>query len=247
VLFQSGVAPVYVARNRADGAQLIEQDAAGTVIILDDGFQHRALNRDVDIVSVYVGSEGAIADFCRGRLLPLGRFRESIASGLRRADIVIATERRVLDAAGVSNPIDSRLLSLLPVHIKAYRSSLEGDAVKFLSDGRELRPRAVIALAAIANPDGFFASLRTLGFHLLETVAFRDHHFFTEGELRAIAARHPDVPIVCTVKDGVKLREMPADLLQLIASLDVRAKVFPADAFAVQLVRALQMRPQTER
>jgi tetraacyldisaccharide 4'-kinase len=238
---------VYVARNRAEGAELIEQDAAGNVIVLDDGFQHRGLKRDIDIVSVYVGSEQAITDFCRGRLLPLGRFREPLATGLRRADIVIATERRVLDAAGSNTAIDARLLALLPDHIKAYRSSLDSDAVRFLSDGSELRPRAVVAVAAIANPDGFFSSLRTLGFHLAETLSFRDHHFFTERELRAIAARHPDVPIVCTVKDGVKLQHMPEDLLQRIACLSVRAKVFPADAFAVQLVRALQVRGQQSR
>jgi tetraacyldisaccharide-1-P 4'-kinase len=174
--------------------------------------------------------------------LPLGRFREKRDRGLRRADIVIANDRRIVDAAGASKPIDPRLLRLLPDHVKAYRASLEVDAVRFLADSRELRPKAVVALAAIANPDGFFSSLRTLGFQLIETVSFRDHHVFTESELRGILAKYPDVPVVCTVKDGVKISGMPQDVIERIACLGVRAKVFPADAFAVQLVRALQMR-----
>jgi tetraacyldisaccharide 4'-kinase len=239
LMFQSSVAPVYVARRRADGAQVIERDQAGDVIVLDDGFQHRALARDVDIVSVNAGSEDAVAEFCAGRLLPLGRFRERRTKALSRADIVVISERAVSeDSSGEG--IDGRLLAVLPSSVKVYRSTLEADGVRFIHSSKALSPTEVVAFAAIANPEGFFTSLERLGFAVRDRVQFRDHHAFTEEDLQKLLTRAGQLPLVCTAKDAVKVNRLTASVRSHVAALHVRAKVLPSDAFATQIARMVK-------
>lgn len=241
LMFQSGIAPVYVARRRAEGAELIEREQAGDVIILDDGFQHRALARDVDIVSVYAGSDDSIVEFCSGYLLPLGRFREPRKEALARADIVVISERAVSgDVTGEG--IDSRILALLPSTVKVYRSTLDAQGVRHIDSTQELAPTEVVAFAAIANPAGFFTSLEHLGFTLRERVEFGDHYAFTEQDIQKLRARAGELPLVCTVKDAVKLMQLPASCRAGVAALHVRAKVIPSDAFATQVARMVKSR-----
>jgi tetraacyldisaccharide 4'-kinase len=238
-MFQSGVAPVYVSRARAEGARLIELDQAGDVIVLDDGFQHRALARDVDIVAVYAGSDESISSFCRGELLPLGRFRERRNAALSRADIVVISERRI-SRTGMQDSIDSRLLAVLPTNTKVYRAILEAEAVQFIEDRDVLMPSAVVAFAGIANPEAFFTSLETLGFVVEQRFAFPDHHHFSQSDLEKMVSAANGLPLVCTQKDAVKVQRLAAHLRSRVAALNVRTKVLPADAFAVQIARMIQ-------
>ena len=86
--------PVYVSKSRVVGVQRIEEEGTGNVVILDDGFQHRALARDFDIVSIFVGSDEGIHSFLRGTLLPVGRFRaRTEKKALRRAQAIVLSER----------------------------------------------------------------------------------------------------------------------------------------------------------
>ena len=101
--------PVYVSRSRVAGVQLIEQQKTGNIVILDDGFQHRALHRDLDVISSFVGTPQAIENLVEGQLLPLGRFREDRDEGLARATLLVLAERRSLGASEQLPPIDARI------------------------------------------------------------------------------------------------------------------------------------------
>lgn len=231
--------PVYVARKRVAGARLIESDGSADVIILDDGLQHRALVRDVDIVSIFAGSEQAIQSFIKGALLPLGMFREDRDRAIQRASLFVVSQRAVIEDGKVPE-VDPRLLQLLPKSGVVFRAYLEAQGVSSMIDGAPVAVQPVCACAAIANPEGFFQSLERLGFEVRERIAFPDHHDFSEAEMTALLHRHPGVPFVCTEKDAVKLRARGDAVKQRFAVLRVAARVVPHDAFFVQIERLMR-------
>ena len=174
---------------------------AADIIVLDDAFQHRRAARDMDVVLID-------ADTWTGstRLLPAGPWREPL-SAARRASLVIIT-RKASDAAGVAKvrgaveraapgvPIASVLLA--PGEL---RSSTTGQMLPLHAlDGAD-----VTAIAAIANPDGFFRQLTQLG-AVVRPHSYPDHHEFSERDAKRLAdsALASDFA-VCTLKDAVKL------------------------------------------
>ncbi|MGH8244788.1 MAG: tetraacyldisaccharide 4'-kinase, partial [Steroidobacteraceae bacterium] len=171
--------PVAVGARRADAVRLLENDCE--VIVCDDGLQHYALERDVEVV-VIDGMRG----FGNGRLLPAGPLREPAF----RLDAVDAV---VVNGAGYERP-------------GAIRMQLEPVAVVSLSDGSR-RPlsdyagREVAAAAAIGNPRRFFAMLRAHGLSV-EEHTLPDHARFTP----ALAGAGRGKPVLMTEKDAVKCR-----------------------------------------
>jgi len=238
LLAESGF-PVYVARRRVAGARLIEREGEANVIILDDGLQHRALARDVDIISIFAGSERAVESFVEGALLPLGLFREDRDRALKRASLVVVSQRAIV-ADGKLPELDPRLLKLLPKSGVVFRAYLEPQGVVTLRDEQQIAPQPVYACAAIANPEGFFQSLEQLGFPVQKRVAYPDHHDYRRSEIEALLAANPGVQFVCTAKDAVKLRELGDAVLSRFAVLRVAAKVAPHDAFFVQIERFIR-------
>lgn len=230
---------VYVSRSRVSGVKLIEREGQCDVVVLDDGLQHRALHRDVDIVSIFAGTNRAIEDFVRGELLPLGMFREPRRRALDRATLVVVSQRKVM-AEGELPEVDDRILKLLPAGITVFRSCLQPAGVTWLESGAQLQPTAVCAFAGIANPEGFFQSLEQLGYKVERRLPFADHHTFSDIELKRMIAEHPSVPLVCTAKDAVKLSGMSSTVRSRIAVLHVVARVVPSDAFMVALERRIK-------
>lgn len=239
LMAQAQIAPVYVSRSRVLGARQIEQDQAGDVIVLDDGFQHRALARNLDIVSIFAGNQLAVDAFVAGCLLPDGRFREGRDRALRRANMIVISERKVINSQEDLGELDERLLKLLPAGVSVYRAYFETVGVRWLESGEPLGAGKVRAFAAIANPDTFFTSLERLGFELIERLEYPDHHQFSESDLTSLCARQPELPLLCTEKDAVKLRALPVEVRRRVALLSVKLKVAPADAFMVQVQRRL--------
>jgi tetraacyldisaccharide 4'-kinase len=238
LMAESGI-PVYVARKRVEGARFIESEGVADVIILDDGLQHRALARDVDIVSIFAGSEQAIQSFAKGELLPLGMFREDRDRAIRRASLFVVSQRSVLEEGKVPE-VDPRLLQLLPRSGVVFRAYLEAQGVYSMMDGASVAVQPVCACAAIANPEGFFQSLERLGFQVHERIGFPDHHDFSEAEIRALLQRYPLEQFVCTEKDAVKLRGLGDAVKKRFAVLRVSARVVPHDAFFVRIERLMQ-------
>lgn len=174
----SGV-PVAVGRDRPAAAKLLL--AAGCdVVIADDGLQHYALARDLEICVI-----DGVRRFGNGRLLPAGPLREPM-SRLRTVSYRVCN-------GGVVAPGDVAM-ELKGGHIRA----LIDDHTRPLVD---LAGQTVHAVAAIGHPVRFFASLRAQGLQVIEH-AFPDHHAFVPGDL----AFGDDMPVLMTEKDAVKCR-----------------------------------------
>lgn len=191
---------VVICRDRVRGIREAVACGADTVI-LDDGFQHRRAARDLDILLVS-------ADGWRGEvnLLPSGPWREPLAAA-RRASLIIVTAktagpprvealRRALAGAAPSVP-----QAVARLRLGELRSTATGQTMPLtaLSDAK------VMAIAAIANPETFFEQLSAVGAEVMPH-PYPDHHPFTEGEAKSLAATAEAADfVVCTLKDAVKL------------------------------------------
>lgn len=224
-------APVFAAKRRFDGVAAAAGAGCG-VAVLDDGFQHRALARDLDVVLVS-------AEQWRGRrrLLPRGPWREG-AGALRRADIVVVTAKTGrADADGVAGAL-RRMELRAPVIVCELRPTrLRGLAPHAAElPLTALRGREVLAVAALADPHSFAANLDRAGARA-ELASFRDHHPFDATEASALVARAAGRPLVMTRKDAVKLRALiPADAEAWVLEQDV---VFEPEAEALLTARSL--------
>ena len=181
--------PVYVARERYDAGVLAETEASRSpekllVHILDDGFQHRQLYRDVNILLV-------TAQDRQDRLLPAGNLREPYRAS-KRADVIAIPAgepnlERELQAWGWKGPV------------WRMRRSMEVPPV----DG------AVVAFCGIARPLQFFAGLEQAGMRIADRFVFRDHHPYTSRDterLQRAAMNTGAKALVTTQKDEVRLR-----------------------------------------
>ncbi len=231
---RSGV-PVVVSRKRAAGAAFVEGKGLGDCIILDDGFQHRRLKRDLDILCINTGSEKAVEEFLEGNLLPFGLFREDRDNALRRSDLIIFSERRTVTGDFRSS---ERLRSLMPVGKATFHSFLKAQGVYSLTDGAALSPCEVAAFCGIANPDGFFESLRNEGFTPITTKVYPDHYQYKLSNIQKLKASYPGLPLVCTEKDGVKLRQIG---INGIYEFRVELKVEPEKEFWEKVVQVFAL------
>jgi tetraacyldisaccharide 4'-kinase len=167
---------VFVASQRVDaGRALLRSHPATRVIVSDDGLQHHALARDIEIC-VFDGRGAG-----NGWLLPAGPLREPWP---RKSDLVLVHG----DAPGIEGFRMERELAAHAVRADGTRRPLA-----------ELRATPVHALAGIAHPEVFFAMLRETGFTLAATHPLPDHHDFAQAAFPA------DATLVCTEKDAVKL------------------------------------------
>ena len=233
LMLRKSACPVVISRERIEGAKLIEREALGDVIILDDGLQHRKLARDVDIVSVNVSTENAVADFLQGKLLPLGLFRENRDKALKRVDMIVFADRTTPKAG---RKLDKRLFDLVPRRVQLYRSFVKSDGVLSLRNYEILTRQPVAAFCAIANPESFKLTLENLGYKVSFFKEFIDHHVFTDKELEDLLAQAGDLPLICTEKDAVKLSKKYKERVYI---LPVNLEVAPKDAFIVQIIKML--------
>ncbi len=200
--------PVLTGRSRfLTGSYAYEQLGADT-ILLDDGFQHRQLTRNLNIALLK-----ADAPFGNGFLIPRGPLRET-QRALNRADAVILTG---------ADPRDTRVQEQirhlhrswpnLPVLTASYqpkelvRNSAEIFPIAFI------KGKKVFAFCGIANPASFRKSLEDAGAEIASLLTFPDHHRYTETDCRLIheAARQVSAQmVIATEKDGVKLTRHPA-------------------------------------
>lgn len=185
---------VFVAPRRADGVRMAVEQYGAEVIVLDDGFQHQAVHRDLNIVLL-----DASRPLSNGRVLPAGRLRE-FPRALGRSDLVLLTRSRG----------DERLNLPLAVPIMRCRHvlgalafSLEGQSVGF----DQLQDKAGLAFAGIAQPDLFFSSLTARGLRLERRLSLPDHVCYDEELLHRLSssADRSDY-LVTTEKDAVKLQ-----------------------------------------
>lgn len=198
--------PHYQGADRAALAGTAVDESESELLVLDDGFQHRRLHRDLDIVLI-----DATCPPTRDWLFPRGTLREP-ASGLRRAGAIVLTRADQVPAAEVE-AIRAWLKARwpqLPVAISEHRpTELVG-----ANDVREpvgmLSGATVGAFCGIGNPEGFRRTLDSLGSKVAAFRAFPDHHAYTAADVAVLtawaAALPKDAVIATTQKDWVKLR-----------------------------------------
>lgn len=204
-------AVVLVARRRRDGVALAVTHYEAEIVLLDDGFQHHDVVRDLDIVLL-----DAQRPFGNGSVLPAGLLREA-PRAIRRGDLVILT--RSVDMTEMHPLLPASLL-----HGSYRLSSLLYDLAGRSVPLATLAGRRGLAFAGIAEPDGFFAGVQTLGIALSARVALPDHAVYDAAalaRLTAAAAQHQADFFVTTEKDGVKLAGVSLPLPCYQASLEL--------------------------
>jgi tetraacyldisaccharide 4'-kinase len=219
--------PVVADGNRSRGAaRALALKPATSVFILDDGFSHVGLARNVDLVLL-----DATAPDAGGALLPEGGLREPLSS-LARADVIVVTKSEQADPAAAAS-LAARYAPGVPL----YRAETE---VTGIVDARgtpvrrlDLPGPTLAAVAGLARPDAFFATLRSLGIEPAAEIAFPDHAPYGPEQLGRIAreaAAAGATAVVTTDKDSVKLEgRCPLPLYRVSIRMKVAGSSFLPD------------------
>ena len=241
-----GKAIIIADADRVSAAEWALRKFDVTTFLLDDGFQHRKVKRDLNIVCI-----DATDAFAEAEMLPAGRLRESL-DGLRRADAVIITRSNLIgDISNLKLEI-SNLVSGVPVfmaenrlsgmikleefHAKPQRSQSEES-----EESEEREDRKALAFCAIGNPESFFEQLRRENVDVVGTRAFRDHHIYSQNDLMEVEqkARESGAAILLTTaKDAVKLSNLNFEIPVFVVEIEV--KIQDSDEFS----RLIQTSPQ---
>jgi tetraacyldisaccharide 4'-kinase len=234
--------------DRSALAQAATEELDSEVLVLDDGFQHRRLARDLDLVLI-----DATRPWGYGRLLPRGLLREPIG-GLRRAGVVVLTRCDQVGAPERERIRERvrRTAPRVPVAESSHRAVELQDSERTTASLERLRQGPVAAFCGLGNPDAFRRTLADLGANLCAFRTYPDHHRYNRDDverLRVWAGALPaDCTVVTTQKDLVKLR-LPRLGERPLWALRVRLEV---GAGREELERALlnavaTQPPQSER
>ena len=233
---------VLVCADRYRAGRLAEERFDVTVHVLDDGFQHLSLDRDVDLVVI-----GA-ADADERRTLPAGRLRERPETA-DLADALLVEAPSAEQAASVARGFGSgpvfRLARRLgtPVETQAPEPASAPEPAAALDAAAGVpRGARVLAVAGIAHPGAFADDVRAAGYDVAALLRFADHHRFSARDVARIARRAAELAadvVLTTEKDMVRLRPLaPFDVP--VASVPLRVEIEPAERFRSWLVDRLR-------
>ncbi|HUB17266.1 MAG TPA: tetraacyldisaccharide 4'-kinase [Acidobacteriaceae bacterium] len=221
LIAQSAEVPVFVGASRYQAGVLAESSSAGPALhLLDDGFQHRGLARDVDIVALH-------CDDFRDKLLPAGRLREGFPSLSRAQFVAMRQEDRDLE------PELRRRGFAGPVWWMERRLALPA-------------ANRVIAFCAIARVGEFFSGLRSCGITVAAMRAWRDHHAYTDrdiAELIELRRQHEAEAFFTTEKDMTRLNPYLRRMLESTAPLHAARLVVRLDDESGAIDRLLALLP----
>lgn len=209
--------PVFVGADRYEAGRYALQRFPLDVIILDDGFQHIRLKRDLDILLVD-GEKG----FGNAHLLPRGPLREPL-SGMKRADIFLITK-----ASSDTGRIADSIIDKQP-EAAVFKSSYRPESIISLIDGAKtgldaISGRKVMALSAIANPSSFITLLSSLDCTLVSEVSFPDHYSYAAKDMEGVEEKAKAAGaefIVTTEKDAVKIERFKDKMVMPIYYLEI--------------------------
>ena len=195
-------ASVVVDEQRVRGARYAVEKQKAQAVVLDDGFQHRAIYRDLDIVLI----DAAHSPFGMA-MLPAGHRRDSMSS-LKRADAVLITKMK-----SDSNVEKLKVEIAHYTKAKIFSSSLAVTSFRraktgFSVDLNSVRGKQAVAFCGIAQPEGFRSMLEDLGIRISSMMCFQDHHPYSDSDIRRIIAEQEKWRaeyIVTTEKDLARL------------------------------------------
>lgn len=216
-----GIASVICDSDRAAAGRWAIENLGADTLLLDDGFQHLQLGRDLNILTI-----DASNPWGGGHLLPYGRMREA-RRGISRADCVIITRtEQSADIAKLKSEIqqftDDRPIFTSRMQTAGVRELISGQPRKLDS-----LPRPLAAFCAVGNPSSFFNHLQQERLDLVHTRAFPDHHRYKQADLDSLAKEARTLgaaSLVTTAKDAVKLSQfdfaLPCQVLEIEISID---------------------------
>ena len=231
----TGQAAVISSADRIAAGREAIKDFGTECFVLDDGFQHLRLARDLNIVTI-----DATNPWGGGSLLPYGRLREK-PEGLSRADCVVITRCDQVDSVDALRDEILRLAGERPI----FKSEMRAVRVSSLKNpSQTLSPPArIAAFCAVGNPYSFFENVRRMGFEIGLQKSFPDHHVYTQDEIDSLAQAANEAgatSLITTAKDAVKLRTLsfsiPCHVLELEISIE------NSDAFTRLIIEALNLR-----
>lgn len=203
---------VVIGRSRVDSAQIAVNQLGADVIIMDDGFQHRKLGRDLDIVLL-----DATNPFGYEHLLPRGLLREPLSS-LNRADLAIITKADQVSPEALL-AMEERIRRLAP-QLRWVASTHKPKEAILLThwqegSGEESEPitaeQPLLAVSAIGNPKSFIRTIQTAGYSVIDELSFGDHYSYTDKDVIVMIEKATLIGaagIIVTEKDAVKLAHL---------------------------------------
>lgn len=198
---------VIVNPDRVAGAAEAVGNFGSNTLIMDDGFQHRRLVRDLDIVAI-----DATRPFGYGKMLPAGLLREPVIS-LKRANVVVITRCDQIAETELSE-IERKLQTINPnmiisrsIHAPTSVKSMDNKEISL----EHLKDKKIYAFCGIGNPDTFLNTIKTIGFKLVGSKVYNDHHHYTNDCLADIyeQAEHLKADLILTTqKDWTKISKL---------------------------------------
>jgi tetraacyldisaccharide 4'-kinase len=200
--------------DRIKSASIAIEELETQCLVMDDGFQHRRLHRDLDVVLI-----DATNPFGYGYLLPRGLLREPIGS-LARADVVVITRCQQVNQPDIDTILKMIAKATANDHVPPVICQTQTVAKRWLQfDGQSMElddfgTDPVVACCAIGNPDSFIATSTRCGANIVGQKFFPDHHSFTRADIQSVVqlAREKGAErIICTHKDLVKIASNQMD------------------------------------
>jgi tetraacyldisaccharide 4'-kinase len=224
-------------------AEIAVEELETEIVVLDDGFQHRQLHRDLDLVLV-----DASNPFGYGRLLPRGLLREPISS-LRRADVIILTRCELVDKE-TRQLISDRITAVNSHAVLAHSRTRPDHWMQF--DNRSfplehLQTERVVTFCGIGNPTGFSETINRLGLGTVESMMFDDHHHYTREDLErlaSVAVRTNATAFACTHKDLVKIAANQIDGIPVYALMIETQFISGEDQVVAKIAATSLLSPQ---
>ncbi|MDE0481969.1 MAG: tetraacyldisaccharide 4'-kinase [Candidatus Poribacteria bacterium] len=215
--------PIIVGKQRYLTGKAALDRFKSDVIILDDGFQHRQLARDVDILII-----DTTQPYGTGALLPIGTLREPV-SALQRADIIILTRTdavdiNIVDLKAELNQLAPNTPILESVHQPASLYWLNQTDEHSIMPIENLTGKRLLAVCGIGNPDAFVATLEKYNPEAVGLLAFPDHHVYTESDLQQIQhqmQQHEAEWVITTQKDEQKFTSLFTELPLVVLAIEL--------------------------
>lgn len=212
----SGKAVIVADADRVAAAKWALSEFAPTAFILDDGFQHRRAQRDLDIVCI-----DATNPCGNGKILPAGSLRESYKS-LERADAIVITRTELVeDTANLEQRLRDRN-SRSPIFRarSVFRGLCSIEDIDVADQPIREAEGSLFAFTGLGNPDQFFRSLKASSVSVTGQKAFPDHHKFTQADIDALEVMSEEtgaIGLVTTAKDAVKLPRLRSSITCYVA------------------------------
>ncbi|MCJ7497767.1 MAG: tetraacyldisaccharide 4'-kinase [candidate division Zixibacteria bacterium] len=218
--------PIIIGKNRYNSGKIAQDKYKAEVLILDDGFQHWRLKRDLDIVMV-----DASSDLEKEKLFPEGRLREPLSS-LKRANLFILTRvdqspfrdklKDVLKKNNLQAPVVESILGV--TSIINWRDKTEISL-------NQLKGKKVIAFCGIGNPFSFEKTLKSLGVEILNAFFFLDHYIYSQNDFFSLEDERKKAGagfLITTEKDSIRLPEIKSQNIPLLV-VQVELKIISGE------------------